>query len=299
MQIGVVYPQIEMNPDVGEIKAFAQGVEAMGFTHILAYDHVLGANKASRPDWPGPYDMTSPFQDPFVLFSYMSGITSTLGFATGVRILAQRQAVLVAKQAACLDIVSQGRFRLGVGIGWNDVEYEALGMNFRDRGKRYEEQIAVIRALMANDAVTFNGAYHAITDAGINPRPRTQPFPIWMGGGSPGAARIDPVPDIVIRRIARIGDGWIPRWEPDAAGLACLERFRGYCREYGRNPDTFPMDGRSPINRANESRWGDIVENWRKTGASHFSVVTQRDGLKGADQHLKRLEAFRKAISLA
>jgi probable F420-dependent oxidoreductase len=296
MQIGVVYPQIEMPPDVGAIKAFAQGVEAMGFSHILAYDHVIGANTASRPDWTGPYTLATPFQDPFVLFSYLSGITTTLRFATGVLILAQRQTVLVAKQAACLDIVSQGRFRLGVGVGWNDVEYEALGMNFRDRGKRYEEQIGVLRALWANDAVTFRGAAHSITDAGINPRPLTQPFPVWMGGGPPDTAWIRTTSDTVLRRIARIGDGWYPRWQPDDKGLAILERFRGYCREYGRDADTFPMEGRSPINSANQSHWGDIVARWRTTGVSHFSVVTQGDGLKGADQHLRRLEEFRQAL---
>lgn len=298
MQIGVVYPQIEMGPDVGEIKAFAQGAESMGYTHILAYDHVLGANTASRPDWNGPYELRTPFQEPFVLFSYLTGITEKIGFATGVLILPQRQAALVAKQAACLDIVSRGRFRLGIGTGWNDVEYEALGMNFHDRGKRYEEQIDVLRALCANPAVTLKNGSHTITDAGINPLPLTQPFPIWMGGGSAGGAQRKPVPDRVLRRIARMADGWIPRWEPDAAGLACLEKFRGYCREAGRNPDTFPIEGRTNAHRANESRWRDSVESWRKLGASHFSVVTMRDGLKGADQHLRRLEEFRKAIAL-
>jgi len=299
MQIGVVYPQIEMPPDVGAIKTLAQGVEAMGFSHILAYDHVIGANTASRPGWTGPYDMNTPFQDPFVLFSYLSGITTTLRFATGVVILPQRQAVLVAKQAACLDIVSQGRFRLGVGIGWNDVEYEALGMNFRDRGRRYEEQIAVMRALWANDAVTLKGDFHAITDAGINPRPRTQPFPVWMGGGPPDTAWVGKPTDVVLRRIARIGDGWYPRWQPDDEGLTVLERFRGYCREYGRNADSadsFPIEGRITINRANASRWGDMVEAWRRAGVSHLSVVTQRDGLMGAEQHLRRLEEFRQAL---
>lgn len=299
MQIGVVYPQIEMNPDVGEIKAFAQGVEAMGFTHILAYDHVLGANTASRPGWSGPYELRTPFQEPFVLFSYLSGITSKIGFATGVLILPQRQAVLVAKQAACLDIVSQGRFRLGVGIGWNEVEYEALGMNFHDRGKRYEEQIEVLRALWTQQAVTLRNGSHAITDAGINPLPLNRSVPIWMGGGSAGGVQRSPVPDKVLRRIARLADGWMPRWVPDDAGRACLEKFRGFCREYGRDPNTFPVEGRSNVHRANESRWADIVREWRGMGATHMSIVTMRDGLKGADQHLRRLEEFRKALPAA
>ena len=171
MKIGVVFPQTEIGADPAVAAKFATTAESLGYDHLLAYDHVLGANTASRPDWQGPYTMNSMFQEPLVLFAYLAGLTKTLEFASGVIILPQRQTALVAKQAACVDVLSDGRLRLGIGTGWNDVEYEALGENFNNRGKRSEEQIDVLRKLWADEAVTYDGEWHKITDAGLNPLP--------------------------------------------------------------------------------------------------------------------------------
>lgn len=296
MQIGVVFPQTEIGSDPAAIKEYAMACERMGYTHILAYDHVLGANTASRPDWTGPYRLETPFHEPFVLFSYLAGATKTIGLTTGVIILPQRQTALVAKQAACLDILSGGRLRLGIGIGWNDVEYEALGMNFHDRGKRSEEQVEVMRALWTKSAVTFKGRWHSIPDAGINPIP-ARSIPVWFGGGSGRTASGRPgVEEAVNRRIARLGDGWMPQWQPDDRGRELLLKFQGYLREYKRDPGTFGIEGRSSAHRATESKWSETVRAWRDLGASHFSVNTMGDGLKGADMHLQRLEEFRKSV---
>ncbi len=296
MKIGVVFPQTEVDATAGAVRTYAQEVERMGFTHIRAYDHVVGANTASRPDWKGFYKLETPFQEPFVLFAYMAGLTRKVRFATSVIILPQRQTVLVAKQAASLDVLAEGRLDLGVGIGWNEVEYEALGVDFADRGRRYEDQIAVLRALWTNTAVTIKTPWHTITDAGINPLPIQRPIPIWMGGGP---QRLEPGrsgADVVLRRIARLGDGWVPMWQPDDDGRAVLEKFQGYCREYGRDPASILIEGSLTATRAAESKWADLAAAWRKIGAANLSVNTMGDGLTTMDQHLRRLEEFRKIL---
>ena len=205
MKLGVVFPQIEIGADPGAVRAYGQAVEQIGYHHILAYEHVVGANTASRPNWRGPYDIDSVFHEPFVLFGYLAGLTERIEFATGIVILPQRQTVLVAKQAAALDVLCGGRLRLGIGIGWNAVEYEALGTDFHNRGRRCEEQVALLRALWTERAVTFDGTWHRVTDAGIKPLPVQRPIPLWFGGGD----------ERVLRRIARLADGWMPQFEPD------------------------------------------------------------------------------------
>ena len=210
MKLGVVFPQIEIGADPGAVRAYGQAVEQIGYHHILAYEHVVGANTASRPNWRGPYDIDSVFHEPFVLFGYLAGLTERIEFATGIVILPQRQTVLVAKQAAALDVLCGGRLRLGIGIGWNAVEYEALGTDFHNRGRRCEEQVALLRALWTERAVTFDGTWHRVTDAGIKPLPVQRPIPLWFGGGD----------ERVLRRIARLADGWMPQFEPDDAGRA-------------------------------------------------------------------------------
>jgi len=297
MQIGVTYPQTEIEADPGAVKHYTQAVEAMGFTHVLAFDHVLGANTASRPDWNRPYRLESQFHEPFTLFSFMAGISSKLGFITGILILTQRQTALVAKQVACLDVLCKGRFRLGIGTGWNEVEYQALGVPFADRGARLEESVQVLRALWSQPAVTFKGSYHDIPDAGINPLPVQRPVPIWFGGGSDrpqfGGARASMK---VLRRIARLGDGWIPQGMPQERAQELFETFRGFCKEYGRDPKSVGIEARVGATAATQSKWSGEVESLRKLGATHLSVNTMGDGLKGVDAHLKRLEEFRKAI---
>ncbi|MBX7251491.1 MAG: LLM class F420-dependent oxidoreductase, partial [Candidatus Promineofilum sp.] len=200
MHIGLVYPQTEYPADPAAVRDYAQTAEALGFSHILAYDHVLGANPDRPGGWTGPYTYQTPFMEPFVLFSHMAAVTTHLGFATGILILPQRETALVAKQAATLDVLCGGRLRLGIGTGWNEVEYVALGQDFHTRGRRQEEQIEVLRALWTQELVTFKGRWHDIPDAGLNPLPVQRPIPLWFGGHA----------DVVLRRLARLGDGWMP-----------------------------------------------------------------------------------------
>lgn len=296
MQIGVIYPQMEMESDAGAIREFAIAVEAMGYTHITAYDHVLGANLDNRPDWKGPYHMGSAFQEPLVLFSYMAAVTTQLGFFTGILILPQRQAALVAKQTASVDIFCNGRLRLGIGTGWNEIEYEALDMSFAERGSRIEDQIDVLRKLWTQDSVTIDSEFHKISEAGINPMPIQRPIPIWIGGGSDRPAYGEKANEKVIRRIARVADGWFPMWEPGPRADELMAKFRGYCHEYGRDPDQIGLEGSFVAARSEQDRWPDEIAAWRAIGATHISVITMGDGLKGANEHLRRLEELRTVL---
>jgi probable F420-dependent oxidoreductase len=288
MDIGIVFPQMEISADRGGVKAFGQAAESLGFTHISSFDHVIGANLENRPDWKMMnYTLISEFQEPLVLFGFLSGVTESLGFSTSIMILPQRQTVLVAKQAATVDILCEGRFRLGIGTGWNEIEYESLNEDFKSRGKRSEEQIEVMRALWSNKPVDYKGEWHSIPDAGIAPLPIQQPIPVWLGGGAT---------NVVLRRIARISDGWMPQWQPNDESLAELERVHGMARDFGRNPSDIGLDGRLPLRAENSDAWAEGSAAWEAVGATHMSIVTMNDGLKGADAHIRRLEEFRSAV---
>ena len=200
MKLGVVFPQTEIEHSPAAIRDYAQAAEDLGYDYLLAYEHVLGANPERPGGWRGPYTHLHSFFEPFVLFSYLAGLTHRLQFTTGILILPQRQTVLVAKQAATLDALSGGRLRLGIGIGWNAIEYEALGEDFHTRGRRIEEQVELLRLLWTEPLVSFQGREHILSDAGIKPLPVQRPIPIWFGGSS----------DPVLRRMARLGDGWMP-----------------------------------------------------------------------------------------
>ena len=229
MQIGVVFPQLEIGSDPVAIRDYAQAAESLGYDHLLVYDHVLGANRETHEWLRGPYRHPDAFHEPFVLFGYLAGLTRKIELVTGILILPQRQTALVAKQAAEVDVLSGGRLRLGIGIGWNSVEYEALNEDFTNRGRRSEEQIEVMRALWTNDLVTFKGRWHTITDAGINPLPVQRPIPIWFGGYD----------DRVLRRIGRIGDGWIIAGggnTPTPEVTSAVDRVKRYTRDAGRDP---------------------------------------------------------------
>src|SRR5947209_2371513 len=199
MKIGAVFPQTEIGSDPGGVRDYAQAVEEMGYSHILVYDHVVGASPEGRG--PMPYTDQSLFHEPMVLFGYLAGLTKKVELVTGVIILPQRQTVLAAKQAAEVDILTGGRFRLGVGIGWNEVEYEALGMSFRNRGRRFEEQIELMRRLWEERSVTYEGHWHKVSAAGLNPLPLQNPLPLWIGATS----------DVAIRRACRLADGFFPQ----------------------------------------------------------------------------------------
>ena len=265
---------------------FAETAEGLGYEHLIFYDHVLGADTGRRPDWQGPYSHEDVFHEPFVTFGYLAALTSRIELVTGVIILPQRQTALVAKQAAQIDVLSGGRLRLGVGIGWNDVEYEALGENFHDRGKRSEEQVELLRALWTNDIVDFQGRWHNIPGAGIKPLPVQRPIPIWFGGGRS---------DGVLRRIARMGDGWFPQLQADDAGRERMERFRGLVEEAGRSQDDVGVDARVALSRGGIDGALRESEAWQELGASHVSFNTLRAGLGSPDEHIAALRRFKEA----
>jgi len=286
MQLGAVYPQIEMNADPTSVKQFAIGVEKLGFDYLVVYDHVLGAAHADRdPPLTGPYLETDPFHDPFTLFSYLSGITERLEFATGILILPQRQTALVAKQAADLDLFSNQRLRLGIGTGWNYVEYDALGADFESRGKRMDEQIEVLRALWTGDLVTYHGAYHDIERANLTYRPKRQ-IPIWMGGWSEPA----------FRRAGAVGDGFI-----FASGLEkSLDQWRSvsvHLQKAGRSEADFGREFLYTSKSLDPQRTAETLKRWRDAGGTHAAPVTIGKGFTSVDQHLDFLAEVRAKFS--
>lgn len=292
MQLGVIYPQNVIGGDPTTVRNFAQAAEGLGYSHIVAYDHVLGINPAAYPNWQGPYTSADLFHDPFTLFSYMAGITERIEFSPQIVILPQRQAVLVAKQAASLDVLSSGRLRLGIGIGWNKVEYVSLGQNFHDRGKRSEEQIVVMRALWADPHVDFEGKYHAIPDAGINPLP-AKPLEIWIGGGS----------DKTFDRIGRLGDGWLNIYvSPEHVGSA-LDKIRASAETAGRDPGEIGLECWVSMGKGSAENWRAEIETWRKLGATHLALNTVHNrghlnAIEGTDAttHLKAIATYMEAV---
>jgi probable F420-dependent oxidoreductase len=288
MNIGVVYPQTEYGNDPAAIRDYAQTAEGSGYTHILAYDHVAGANPDRPGGWKGPYTYQTPFQEPFVLFSYMAGVTTKIGFTTGVIILPQRQTVLVAKQAATLDGLSGGRLRLGVGLGWNEVEYIALGEDFHTRGRRIEEQVSVLRQLWTQPLVKFQGRWHTIPDAGINPLPIQQPIPIWFGGHA----------EPVLRRVARIGDGWMPNYRSPAEAAAPLELLDRFLAEAGRDRTSVGLEGRLPYGEGDPAAWEQLIQGWQELGATHITINTMGAGFNTPTAHLAAIQKFATAVGL-
>ena len=286
MKVGVVFPQTEIGADPGGVRDYVQAVEDLGYAHLIAYDHVLGADAEHHKGWSGTYTSKDMFHEPLVAFGYMAGITKRLELVTSVIILGQRQTALLAKQAAEVDVLSGGRLRLGVGIGWNHVEYEALGENFHDRGRRSIEQIALLRALWTQDTVNFEGRWHKVTHAGIRPLPIQRPIPIWMGGGRT---------DRVARRIARIADGWFPQMPPNDEAMEKLELFRGYAREAGRDPASIGVEGRINYSDGGPEVWVDRVKAWEELGATHVSMNTMGAGLKSPQDHIDAIRRFKEA----
>ena len=295
MDFGAVLPHAEIAADPGALTEWAKGVEQLGFTHIRIPDHILGVNTASRPNWTGLYALDTPFLEPLTTIAFMAAVTERVCFLSSILILPQRQTVLVAKQAANIDLLSKGRLWLGVGSGWNKVEYQALGVDFAARGEIMEEQIGVLRELWTKDAVTIDLPYHKIDDAGLCPAPLQRPIPIWMGGGiDPSQAK--PASEKVLRRIARLADGWMPVCAPNDQAAEIIERYRGYCREYGRDPGSIGLAGGLQASLQSEAKWIAVIEGWKKLGATHAGISTMHDGLSGADQHLRRLERVANAL---
>lgn len=285
MRIGVIYPQSELGGEVGALRAYAQGVEALGYTHLLAYDHVLGADPQVHKGWAGPYDIDTTFHEPLVMFGYLAAITK-LELVNGILILPQRPTALVAKQAAEVDLLTEGRFRLGVGIGWNSIEYEALGKDFTNRGRRLDEQVPLLRRLWTERTVTFEGTYERVTGAGLAPLPVQRPIPVWLGGSS----------DAAYRRMGRLADGWFPQVHPGEQLDHAREVIATSAAEAGRDASIIGMEGRVSWLPDDHDRFRRQVDSWRKSGATHLGINTMRLGLDSVDAHLAALETAAKLI---
>lgn len=287
MRIGVVFPQTEIGSDADVIGGYAQRVERMGYTHVLAYDHVLGADPEVHKGWNGPYDVYTTFHEPFVLFGYLAAITA-LELVTGVIILPQRQTALVAKQAAEVDLLTRGNFRLGVGLGWNAVEYDALGTAFTNRGRRIEEQVALMRRLWTEQTVTYDGAYEHVTGAGLAPMPVQRPIPIWFGAQS----------ELAYRRVGRLADGWFPQVPPGPRLDHARAVVEQAARDAGRDPAALGMEGRVSWGAEGVDQVVDHIGRWREAGATHVSINTMNAGLASIDDHLGALGATAEALAL-
>lgn len=282
VQIGAVYPQTEFGDDPAAMQAYAQLVEELGYTHVLAYDHVLGANPNRPGGWSGPYTDRTPFMEPLVLFAYMAGVTTNLGFATGIIILPQRQTALFAKQAATLDVLCGGRLRLGIGIGWNKVEYTALNENFHNRGKRSEEQLVLLQRLWTEPLVDFEGEWHHIPDAGLNPLPIQRPIPLWFGGHA----------EAVMRRLARWGAGWMPNYGTVAQAADTLTVLDNQLAAAGRQRSDIGIEPRLSYGDGNPDSWRKVIEEWQAEGATHFTINTMGCGFSTPTEHMNALRDF-------
>jgi probable F420-dependent oxidoreductase len=286
MKLGASLPVQDIGTGGAVLRDYAQAAEGLGFAYLLAPDHVLGANPAADHGGRRVGTTQNAYHDPFVLFGFLAGCTKAIGFATGVLILAQRQAALVAKQAASLaELCGEGRFRLGIGVGWNEVEFTGLNENFHNRGRRSEEQVRVMQALWANPHVKFTGEYHRIDDAGINPRPPGGKVPIWFGGHA----------EATFRRCAAYGDGFMPLAYPAGdAALAAFDKLRRLTREAGRDPAAMGLEVWVSPGSGDENDWRREIEFWKKAGVTHATVHTTY-----ASSHHKRIAGSSPAEHLA
>lgn len=284
MQIGVTFPQTEIGADPTAIRDYVQAVEGSGYSHLVAFDHVLGADPTNRPGWTR-YTSAHMFHEPFVLFGYLAALTR-LELVTAVIVLPQRQTALVAKQAAEVDVLSSGKLRLGVGVGWNYVEYEALGTDFSNRGRRVEEQIEVMRLLWSREVVAYQGQFHTISEAGLNPLPARRSIPVWLGGTA----------EVALRRVARVADGWFPQGLPDDQNRAALERLHSYLQEAGRDPASVGIEARMTVGNNDLDEWVRQTEGWRALGATHISINTMGAGFKSLDEHIDAIRRYKGAV---
>lgn len=285
MEFGAVFPHNEIGTDPGAIRAFAQGVEALGATHLLIYDHVLGADPNRPGGWKGPYDKDVAFHEPFTTFAYLAAVTEKIELVTTVLILPQRQTALVAKQAAEVAILSGNRFRMGVGTGWNQVEYEALNEDYATRGKRQAEQVELMRRLWTEETFTFEGKFHTVTAAGINPRP-SAPIPVWFGGSAPA----------LLKRCARLGDGWIPLMGANDAARACIDTISSERKAAGLSMEGFGIQAQAQYGGGTPERWASHAAKWRDLGATHVAIATHNAGDTNVEGHLKRVEEYLAAV---
>ena len=288
IQIGAFFPTNDLPADHVAIRDWAQAAEAIGFDFVVVSDRVLGADWSAIPDLDGPYDVDDSFHEIFVTMAYIAAVTERVGLASGVLVLPQRQTALVAKQAAQLDIVSGGRLRLGIGVGFSPIEYEGLGQDMRVRGRRQAEQIELMNLLWTNRKVTFEGEFDRVRHAGIKPLPIQQPIPIWFGGGA----------EPVLRRAAKYGQGWIPlqpQFRPDKLE-GPLERLHSYLQAEGREPSTFGLDGWVISNIGGPDQWQTEAERWVSVGATHVTFYTSNLGIGAVEQQIEAMNQFYDAV---
>jgi len=290
MRIGVAFPTVEIGHDLGAVRSFVQAAEDLGYDHIRILDHVLGADPQYHPEVDYfAYTHESVTHEPFTLMAYLAAFTQRVDLMTGIIILPQRQTALVAKQAAEVDVLSGGRLKLGIGIGWNPVEYEALGEDFHVRGRKSEEQIEVLRALWTQEVVSYKGQWHTITHAGINPLPVQRPIPIWIGTGR----SIQPVaPDRALRRIGRLADGWFNRLSPGTGAAQLAARIHTYTQEAGRDPARLEMGGSLTLQATDPEPWIMEAKEWKEIGASHLTLGF-RNGPASVDYYIDSLKQFK------
>jgi len=286
MQYGAFFPTRDMPADRVAIRDWAQAAEALGFDYIEVSDHVLGADREKSPGFEGPYDVDDSFHETFTTIAYMAAITENVGFASGVLILPQRQTALVAKQAAQVDVLCGGRLRLGVGVGWNPVEYAALGEDWSKRGRRQEEQVQLLNRYWTERTVTFEGAFDRVAHAGVNPLPIQRPIPVWFGGGV----------DAVLKRAAKHGAGWIPLGNPGRTAMGMLEKLRGYLADEGRDPARFGVEAWIRHSLGGPDDWRSAVDTWREAGASHATFYTSGQGVGGVDAQIAEMRKFVEAM---
>jgi probable F420-dependent oxidoreductase len=295
MKLGVMVPYIDVGGDPRTVRDFAQAAEKLGYDHLTAADHVLGVNAANRPEYANRNNSEDLFHDPFVLFGFLAGCTTRIHFSTQVLILAQRQTALVAKQAACLDVLSGGRFRLGVGVGWNAAEYVGLNEDFSNRGKRSVEQVRLMKALWAEPHVTFKGQWHTIEDAGINPLPTKRAIPLWFGGHQ----------DVTLQRVAQHGDGWIMlAYPPGDAARAEFAKLRGFAKQAGRDPASIGIEVWTSTAVGGREQWRDEIKYWQDCGVTHVTLNNtfgryhhKRIPEKTMAAHLDALSRYRDAVA--
>jgi probable F420-dependent oxidoreductase len=287
IRVGVTFPQTEIGADVSGVRAYVQAAEGMDFSHLLIYDHVLGADPAAYPGWSGSYTSNTMFHEVFVLFGYVAAAAPKLELVTAVVILPQRQTALVAKQAAEIDVLTEGKFRLGVGIGWNWVEYEGLGLDFKNRARRFEEQIGLLRRYWQEPAFTHEGRYEKVTAAGINPLPIQRPIPIWIGGSAEPA----------LKRAAEIADGFFPQRPLEGGWAATLEKMRGWREAAGKDWASYGIEARINAGTGTPDDWRQAYDEWRALGATHITINTMNGGLIGPDAHIQRVREVKAAIS--
>ncbi len=283
MQLNAFFPTRDIGTDPEKIRDWAQAAEDLGYACIEVPDHVYGAT--ARDGWTPIYDEKDPFHETFVTLGFLAAVTKTIRLSSGVLILPQRQTGVVAKQAAEADILCGGRLRLGIGVGWNFVEYEALGSDWKTRGARQAEQVEVLRRLWTEDLVTFSGRFHDLNEVNITPPPVQRPIPIWFGGSS----------DAVVKRAARLGDGWMPIIAPDAEAERKIATLHAHMKTYGRDPASFGIEGWLRMNEADPERWAAAAEGWRRLGAD-IVMLYPMYRIPEFDQQIETLRRFKEAV---